>query len=169
MSSSAESTVGGRGRITARLIAALVFVVAAIVGAYLDWIWWPVYSSITITIAAVVVLLMGGIMALIGRVIGRGVVGSIALVVLAAGIGLVVGQSLGPNREPLIQQTDGTLTLRLSSPVVGVATGPATCTNVASATEFVITGDPNIRLDTPDLPFVSVYVNVLTACERTFH
>ena len=47
------------------------------------------------------------------------------------------------------------MTLRLESPVVGVATGPANCTNVASATEFAVSGDPNMRLDTPDRPFVS--------------
>jgi hypothetical protein len=34
------------------------------------------------------------------------------------------------------------------------------CTNVASATEFQVSGDPNMRLDTPDQPFVSVYLDV---------
>jgi hypothetical protein len=83
-----------------------------------------------------------------------------ALVIVAVGIGLVAGQNLGPSREPLMIPSDGTLTLRLDSPVVGVATGPAICSNVASATEFQVSGDPNVRLDTPDQPFVSIYVNV---------
>lgn len=52
------------------------------------------------------------------------------------------------------------MTLRLMSPIVATATGPADCQNVASATEFQVSGDPNMRLDTPDRPFVSVYLNV---------
>jgi len=83
-----------------------------------------------------------------------------ALIVVAVGVGLLAGQNLGPDREPLVGPVDGTMTLRLTSPVVGVATGPAFCTNVASATEFQVSGDSNIRLDTPDQPFVSISVNV---------
>jgi len=158
MTPSTTSTAGGRGRIALIMIAAIVFVVAAIVRAYLDWIWWPeAYGGgLMITLAAGAILLVGGILALIRR----GIVRRIALVVLAVGIGLVAGQNLGLSREPLINEGGGTMTLRLESPVVGVATSPADCTNVASATEFQVSGDPNMRLDTPDRPFVSVYFNV---------
>jgi hypothetical protein len=153
MNASTTSTASGRGRIALIMIAAIVFVVAAIVGAYLNWIWWAYDGWLMIILAAGAILLVGGILALIGR----GIVRRIALVVLAVGIGLAAGQSLGPSREPLIRPQGGTMTLRLESPVVGVATGPANCTNVASATEFAVSGDPNIRLDTPDRPFVSIY------------
>ena len=158
MTPSTASTSGGRGRIALIMIAAIVFVVAAIVGAYLHWIWWPEEygGGLLITLAAGVILLGGGILALIGR----GIVRRIALVILAVGIGLVAGQNLGPSREPLILEPGGTMTLRLESPVVAIATGPAVCTNVASATEFQVSGDPNMQLDTPDQPFVSVYLNV---------
>jgi hypothetical protein len=153
-------TAGRSGRTAVLIIAGIVFVVAAIVGAYLDWIWWPVYSGLVITLAAGAILFVGGVLALIGRGIHSGIVRRIALVALAVGIGLVAGQNLGPSREPLINPSGGTMTLHLESPVVGVATGPANCTNVASATEFAVSGDPNIRLDTPDRPFVSIYLDV---------
>lgn len=158
MNASTPSTAGGRGRIAVIMIAAIVFVVAAIVGAYLDWMWWPVAygGGLMITLAAGAILLVGGILALIGR----GIVRRIALVVLAVGFGLLAGQYLGPSREPLIYQGGGTMTLRLTSPVVAVATGSADCQNVASATEFDVSGDPNMRLDAPAQPFVSIYVNV---------
>ena len=151
-------TQGGRTRIALIAIGAIVFAVAAIVGAYLDWLWWPVAygGGLLIALAAGAILLVGGIVALVGR----GIVRRGALVVLALGLGIVAGQNLGPSREPLIYQSGGTMTLRLESPFVGVATGPVDCTNVASATEFQVSGDPNNRLDTPDRPFVSVYVDV---------
>jgi len=159
MNAAAAPTAGDRGRVLARLAAAGAFAVAAIAGAYLDWIWWPVTSGLTITLAAIALLLLGGIVALVGRAIGRVTVRRIALVVLALGIGLLAGQNLGPSREPLLQSFGGTMTLRLESPVVAVATGTASCTSVASGTEFSVTGDPNMRLDTPDNPFVMVYAN----------
>jgi hypothetical protein len=138
MNASTTSTADGWGRIAVIMIVAIVFLVAAIVGAYLDWIWWPWYEGIVITLAAGVILLVGGILALIGR----GIVRRIALVVLAVGVGLVAGQNLGPSREPLIYQPNGTMTIHLESPAVRVATGPADCTNVASATEFLVEGLP---------------------------
>ena len=39
------------------------------------------------------------------------------------------------------------MTLRLESPIVAVATGPADCTNVASETEFQVNGTPSLRLN----------------------
>src|SRR5450759_4388700 len=96
MNASTTSPAGGRGRIALIMIAAIVFVVAAIVGAYLNWIWWAYDGWLMIILAAGAILLVGGILALIGR----GIVRRIALVVLAVGIGLVAGQSLGPIREP---------------------------------------------------------------------
>jgi hypothetical protein len=45
-------------------------------------------------------------------------------------------------------------------PVAATATGPAICTNVASATEFAVSGDSNMTLDTPDHPFVLIATDV---------
>ena len=156
MNESTRSAAGGRSRTMLVVILVIAFVVSAVLGAYFDWILWPLYSGLMITLAAGAILLVGGVVALAGR----GIVRRIALVVLSVGIGLVAGQNLGPSREPLIHQLDGTMTLRLESPLVASATGPANCNNVASATEFSVGGDSNMRLETPDRPFVSVYLNV---------
>lgn len=129
--------------------------VSAVLGAYIDWLWWPVYSGLMLTLYAGVILLMGGVM----TVVGRGIIRRIGLVILVVGVGLVAGQNLGPSREPLIYTADGTMTLRLTSPVVATATSPADCTNVASETEFQVSGDPNMRLDTPSRPFLQIYLN----------
>jgi hypothetical protein len=158
MSTTTTLTAGRRPRGRRLAIAVLLFVAAAVAGAYLDWMWWPVYSGLMLTIGAIGILLVGGVLGLVG-LIGRGIVRQVAAAALVVGVGLLAGQNLGPSREPLIQQLDGTMTLHLTSPMAAVATGPASCTNVASATEFAVSGDPNMRLDTPDQPFVDVYLN----------
>jgi hypothetical protein len=137
-------------------------VVAALAAAYMNWIWWvPSYGGgLLIASAAAATLVVGGVVAVLGRWSGRAWLKRVALVVLAMGVGIVAGEALGPSREPLIYQPGGTMTLRLESPVAATATGPAICQNVASATEFSVDGDPNMRLDTPDRPFVSVFTDV---------
>jgi len=143
---------GDRVRVALLGTSAILFLAAAILGAYLDWVWWPVYSGLMITIAAGLILIVAGLLALAARGNAR----RVALLGLAVGVGLLAGQNLGPSREPLISQPDGTITMELESPVVAVASGPADCTNVASATEFQVSGDPNLRLDSPDRDFVSI-------------
>ncbi len=143
------------------IAAVATFLLAGLMGAYGGWILWDQEASgIMIPIGAIALLLIGGVLVLVSRFVGRVVLRRVALVLVAAAVGLLVGYGIGPKREPLIQQFGGTLTLHLESPVVADATGPVYCTNVASATEFNISGDPNNRLETPDRPFVSVYVNV---------
>ena len=134
---------------------ALIFAFASVLGAYLDWIWWPVYSGITITIAAIVILVPAGPIA----AIGRGKVRSLGVIALVVGMGLLAGQNLGPSREPLIQSFNGTMTVHLDTPVVATASGSASCSTVASGTEISVSGDPNMQLDTPDQPLLSVYLN----------
>jgi hypothetical protein len=165
MDPSTPSAAAGR-RPSAFLVAgAIVFAVAAVVGAYLDWLWWPVAygGGLLLALAAALFLLVGGIATLVGR----GIIRRFALLVLAVGVGMVAGLGLGPSREPLIQQFGGTITMHLTAPVVAVATGAVDCTNVASATEFQVTGDSNIRLDTPDNPFISIYVNMGDRWQRS--
>jgi hypothetical protein len=138
------------------LVALCAFGAAAVVGAYLDWILWVDYEGLLITALAAIIVLVGGLMTLVGRGIWRRI-GAITLVV---GIGLIAGQNLGPSREPMIFSTDGTMTLRLESPVVAVATGSADCTNVASGTEFAVAGTSATRLETPEHHTIDVYLNV---------
>ena len=123
--------------------------VGAVVGAYLNWFWWEIGYRPLAMIVAVAILIVGGLVAMIGRRIGR----RLALLMLAVGLGLLAGQYLGPGREPLIHQLGGTMTLSLESPVVSVLTGSADCENVVSETEFLVTGElerPNGQLGLPD-------------------
>ncbi|MEO8469138.1 MAG: hypothetical protein ABI573_05675 [Chloroflexota bacterium] len=133
----------------------LIFGLASVVGAYLDWIWWVPYVGIMITIAAVAILVPAGLIA----AIGRGKVRSLGIMALAVGIGLLAGQGLGPGREPLIQSLNGTMTVYLDTPIAATASGSASCLTVASGTEISVNGDSNMHLDTPDEPFLSVYLN----------
>lgn len=151
----AISTGSARSRTIPLAVAGIALLLAAIVGAYLDWVLWPVYSGLLITIAAGVLLFIGWLVARVGH----GTLRRMGLLVLTMGVGLVIGQNLGPSRESLIYTSGGTMTLHLTSPYVAGATGEATCQNVASETEFQVTGDPNMRLDTATSPFVMVYIN----------
>ena len=135
-------------------ILVVTLAIAGIVGAYVDWLWWPVYSGIVLTIIALTILVAGVIVA----ALGRGRVRRVGLLGLAVAAGLLVGQNLGPTREPLIHTEGGTMTLRLKSPIVVAATGPANCTNVASATEFQVSGTPNLQLNEMNRVWDSVYL-----------
>jgi hypothetical protein len=137
-------------------ILAIVFVVALVIGALLDWLWWVSYTGIMLTLGAMAILLVGLVLAVIGRLAHLSAVVGTALGAIVFAVGLIAGQAFGPTREPLIYQSGGTMTLHLTAPVVGVATGVADCQNVASGTEFAIGGDSNMRLETPDAPFLSV-------------
>jgi hypothetical protein len=149
------------------LVAMLALAAAA--GAYLHWMLWDEETGIVPTLGAVAILVFAGLLGLAGFVVAarrgpeavhRGALRWVALAVAVVGVGILAGQGVGPSREPLILQLDGTMTLTLTSPVAATATARTTCTNVASATEFAVSGDPNMRLDTPGQPFISVYVNV---------
>ena len=135
-------TAVGRSRYAFWSILLATLAMAGLVGAYVDWLWWPVYSGIVLTIVALAIVVAGVIVA----ALGRGRVRRVGLVGLAVAAGLLLGQNLGPTREPLIYTDGGTMTLRLESPIVAASTGPANCTNVASETEFQVNGTPNLRL-----------------------
>ncbi|MEO8207690.1 MAG: hypothetical protein ABI598_01550 [Chloroflexota bacterium] len=136
------------------------FLLAILAGAYGGWILWDQEASgIMIPIGAIALLLIGGLLAMVSLDVGRVPLRRVALVLVAAAVGLLVGYGVGPKREPLIQQFGGTLTLHLESPVVADATGPSTCLNVASGTEFYVGDDSNLRLETPDSPFVTIWID----------
>ncbi len=145
----------GPARFAVYAILVIAFGLAAIVGAYLDWQWWPVYSGLTLTLVAVPLSLFGAILA----IVTNGRLRRIALVILAIGAGLLAGQNLGPVRAPLLH-SDGSMTITLDGPIEATASGPATCSTVADGSELSIGGDPNLRLDTTESPFVSVYFDI---------
>lgn len=142
------SSAPARGWFVVIVIAATGFVLGASAGAYLNWLWWEIGYRPLAGILGVAILIVGSIVVLIDRVIAR----RIGLLILAVGFGLLAGQNLGPGREPLIDHSAGTMTLRLESPVIAVTTGSADCRNVASETEFSVQGaldQPPGRLGSP--------------------
>jgi hypothetical protein len=150
MTAAPAASRGSRAPFVAVL--AIVGIAAAVVGAWLDWRWWPVYSGLTITLVAIGLLVVGALLALIPRRPIR----RAGLVVFIAAIGALLGQNLGPTREDLIL-AEGTVTLSLERPFAETATAAATCNNVASGREISMNGDANMRLS--DRSFVSVYVD----------
>jgi hypothetical protein len=137
---------------------AVVGLAFAVIGAWLDWKWWHPTKGITITLVAIGLLLLAGVLALLRRPLTRRIAG----VGLLMGVGLIAGQILGPSRPP-IQASSGTMTIRLSEPGPMEATGRADCETVADRSQFQISGDPNIRLEGSGLtgdarPFISASV-----------
>jgi hypothetical protein len=98
-------------------------------------------QGIVITLAAIGLLLLAGMLALFRRRITT----SGSMLALALGAGLLIGQTFGPSREPLEIST-GQMMLRLDAPIQAVATGPADCQTVASGAELQVTQDVNARL-----------------------
>jgi hypothetical protein len=143
--SSDTTTTGRRGLLIAVLI--VVGLVAAAIGAYLDWLWWHPTQGIIVTLVAIGAILLAGLLFLFRR----SVTNRLAFIGLAIGVGLLVGQWIGPSREPLIL-TSGTMTLHLDGPVQGDATGPADCQTVASGDELYVSQDVNSRLPQDGVP-----------------
>jgi hypothetical protein len=112
---------------------------AAVLAAWLDWWWWEAYRGLTITLWAGGLLLAAGVLATIRPV------RLLALFPLAAAIGVVIGQNLGPAR-PDLHHSDGVATVSLVAPAVTTGTTPVACARDAAGTELSISGDPNLRL-----------------------
>lgn len=146
------------------MLAALAFAVAVALGAVGDWFLWQPYNGIVITFVAAGILVFAILFAVVRRTRPAG------LVLAAAGIGLIAGQTFGPSRPPLLG-SEGTLTVTLTEPRATTGTGLATCSMDESGTELSVSGDSNLRLDIlPDDPsvpadidqreFVGISVNV---------
>ena len=121
--------------------------VAAVVGGYLDWLWWHPTQGIVITLAAIGLVLLAGVLALFRRPI----TGAAAMVALALGAGLLIGQTFGPARE-LPQVSIGTMTLRLTEPIQAEAAGPANCSTVTAGDQLQVSQDVNTRLPLAGVP-----------------
>ncbi|HEX7173373.1 MAG TPA: hypothetical protein VF365_12305 [Candidatus Limnocylindria bacterium] len=121
-------------------------VAGAAIGAYLDWRMWHPSSGIVVTAGAILLLLVGAL-AWASR---WRPVRPLAFGLLAFGIGVILGQNLGPSRPP-VTVIEGTITIELSEPAdAAVITGPATCQLTPDGDNFEITADPNLRLQIGD-------------------
>ncbi len=137
-----------RGSIAVVAIGVAGFAAGAFAGAYLNWFWWEIgYRPLAIMLA-VAIMVAGGAVWLIRRVVAR----RVGLGLAAVAFGMLAGQYLGPVRESLIERPGGLMTLRLDSPVAATVMGVADCSNAASGTEFLVVGTPERQTGELGLP-----------------
>lgn len=125
-----------------RLAVALLalFVVGAIGGAWLDWIWWPPYKALMTTLGAIALLFAGLVLASIRRRATR----LLALGAVALGFGVIAGQIVGPAREmPL--GSEGRLVIRLTSPVAVERQTDVSCSSVPSRRHLAVSMGHDVR------------------------
>ena len=142
---------------TTLTVLSIAFAISAMAGAYFDWYLWHPMSGITITIAAIFILLVAVVLWVTRARILRQVAG----VALAIGLGLIAGQVLGPSRPPLAI-VDGTMTLRVTEPTPFERTGPAHCSMVSGDGQVSVSADINRfgRTEGSTEDFVGAYVSV---------
>jgi hypothetical protein len=122
-----------------------VAAIAAVIGAWLDWEWWPVYSGIVITIAAIAI----GIIAAVALLIPRSLSRSIGAVLGAIAIGLLLGQNLGPAREmPAV--SEGSMTVALTSPEASESTHDVTCSSTSGGVNLSVSIESGRGIDLGD-------------------
>ncbi len=122
--------------------------VGAVVGAYLDWMWWHPTSGILVTILAGGLLVLS-VLAWSSR---WQPIRPVVLWVAAFAIGMLLGQNFGPSRPP-ISLVSGRLTVELTVPAgAQPADGRADCQLTPDGENFEISGDPNIRIEIGDQP-----------------
>jgi hypothetical protein len=103
-------------------------------GAYYNWYLWHPMSGLVITLAALGLLLIGGVAFLIRSRRFR----PIALVLIVAGIGTIAGQNVGPDRPVTRRHATGSMHLVLTSPVAFDASGDASCGSTADGSQVVV-------------------------------
>lgn len=128
------------------LLAALLLGLAA--GAYARWRLWLPIDALPATLGAGLLLLLGVLLAIRGRRAPR-----IAGLALAAfGLGVLVGQQVGPAR-PALALSEGELTVLVERPVEAQGSIVATCQAAMPGPDLQVSGDPDLRVDLlPDDP-----------------
>jgi hypothetical protein len=125
-----------------------ILIATIVLGAYLDWRWWHPASGIVVTMAAGAMLVLGGI----GAALRWRRLHPVAAGAVVAGVGLLLGQALGPEREAPIL-AEGTVTIVLERPEgAAEVTGPTTCNHTASGANYLVSTDSNLRLELGDQP-----------------
>lgn len=124
------------------LLLALLVVTGVAAGATWDWFNWHPMDAVLMTLAAIVVLVVGGVLAVV-RLRGSRPAG---LLVLALGVGMVAGQVLGPSR-PELAIAEGSLAMAMDQPAPAEGTGVATCQWSDARDELQVSGDHNLRID----------------------
>ncbi|HET7704140.1 MAG TPA: hypothetical protein VFK35_12125 [Candidatus Limnocylindrales bacterium] len=135
----------------------LVLVAASGVGAWSNWYLWHPMSGLVVTIAAVGLLLVGGLALLVRSNRLR----PIGLVLAVAAVGTVVGQQVGPDRPAVRRHDSGTLRLVLTAPAAFDASGKASCGSAADASQVVVDPDEfGLARSSDRADFHYVYVTI---------
>ena len=103
-------------------------------GAYYNWYLWHPMSGLVITLLALGLLLIGGVAFLIRSRRVR----PIALVLIVAGIGTIVGQNVGPDRPATFRHETGSMHLVLTGPISLDVSGTATCGQASDGSQVVV-------------------------------
>lgn len=127
------------------VVLALLFAAGVAAGAYGDWINWHPMDALMVTLGAMGILLVAGVLAALrNRTTRRVAVGLAAL-----GVGVLAGQIVGPSR-PDLMGAEGAITVTLESPKSATGSHDVTCMFTEAGTELQVSGDPNLRLDVID-------------------
>jgi len=127
------------------VVLTLLLAAGVAAGAYGDWINWHPMDALMVTLAALGILLVAGVLAALRRRVTR----PVAFGLLAVGIGVLVGQIVGPSRPALIGNA-GTVTVTLEGPKATTGNHDATCELTEAGTELQVGSDLNLRLDVID-------------------
>ena len=118
-------------------ILGVVLAAAIGVGAWSNWYLWHPMSGVVVTMMAVGLLLVGGLALLVHSRRLR----PTGLVLVAAAVGTVVGQQVGPDRPDVRRHDGGSLRLVLTAPAAFDASGKASCGSAADASQVVVDPD----------------------------
>lgn len=148
----------GRFRARALLpLLVLVLVAGAAVGAYYDWYLWHPMSAVAITMVAAVLVLVGGLAAAINARRVR----PIGLLLVAAGLGAVLGSVINPTRPVVERQDGGSIRMVLTAPAAFDASGDGDCGSARDASQVVVSpGEFGLARSTEDADFHYVYLTI---------
>lgn len=152
------------GRPVGAAALAIIFILAAAIGAYAHWILWHPMDGVLIFIVAGVALLAAGVMAIALKRGAR----RMALVPLIVALGLLAGQGFGPSR-PELQSDQGVMTVTLERPNAASGGGAAMCDTVENGSELqvssasrldILEDDPTIPADIDQREFFTIGLRV---------
>ncbi|MBA2718193.1 MAG: hypothetical protein H0U52_02970 [Chloroflexi bacterium] len=146
-----------RSRWFLRLLLGLTLLVAVAVGAYYNWYLWHPMSGIVVTFIGLILVLVGGVAVSIRNSRVR----PVALILIVAGVGAIMGQNVGPDRPETRRHETGSLRLVLTAPATFDASGAASCGSTADASQVVVDpGEFGLARASEDADFHYVSVTI---------
>jgi hypothetical protein len=127
-------------------VLAVIFLLAAALGAYGHWILWHPMDGVLIYFAAGAALLTAAVIAIAATRSGR----RLALVPVVVGIGLVAGSAFGPSR-PELRSDHGLMVMTLERPNAASGEGAAMCDTVEDGSELQVSSASRLDILEDDL------------------